>query len=171
MSEELEVLEGASGIDRRSFIKRGAIVGGMVWAAPAISALGPRAFAQENGTPRLCTDISNIAVVFTVNGTTYQAKYDLDDGCAATGNATPNCPDPDGWSTGLDGCSYITWNTTDPCCWEATFNVPGDLEITSVVGVIEGGGPSQVGFCVGNGEFIETNGGTTYRWCSPTRTS
>ena len=170
MTEDIET-GTASGIERRDFIKKSAIVGGLVWAAPAMSALGPRAFGQENnGTPR-CTAISNIAIVFTANGTTYQAKFDLDDGCAGSGNATPNCDDPDGWGTGADGCEFITWDTSDECCWRATIDLPGEIEIKSVVGVIEGGGGDDrpAGFCVGDGELVQSNGGKTYQWCAPTR--
>lgn len=34
-----------SGLGRRDFVKRSALLGGMVWAAPAMSTLGSRAFA------------------------------------------------------------------------------------------------------------------------------
>ena len=54
MSEELELTGGSAGIDRRDFIRKSAIVGGMVWAAPMIQSIGSPAFAGteingENG--------------------------------------------------------------------------------------------------------------------------
>ena len=50
MSDEQETTP--TGIDRRTFMKSSAVVGGLVWAAPAMSTFGARAFA---GTPlNLC---------------------------------------------------------------------------------------------------------------------
>jgi hypothetical protein len=51
------------GVDRRDFIKRGAIVGGMVWAAPLVQSLGSPAFAQggTNGD-ETCTTFYNFKV-------------------------------------------------------------------------------------------------------------
>lgn len=46
MSDELETTP--TGLDRRTFMKSSAVVGGLVWAAPAMSTFGARAFA---GTP------------------------------------------------------------------------------------------------------------------------
>ena len=169
MTEDIET-GTASGIERRDFIKKSAIVGGLVWAAPAMSALGPRAFGQENnGTPRCKTAISNIAIVFTVEGVTYQAKYDLDDKCEDQGTAVPGCVDPTGWqdprTSNKDGCHLVTWNTDDECCWKATIGGTGTI---SIVGVAVGGGgdlsPDGVGECIPN--FTQTNGDRTYQWCA-----
>jgi hypothetical protein len=170
LSDELEVMEDTSGLDRRTFIKRGAIVGGMVWAAPAISSLGSRAFAADNGTPRKCTEISTLAIVFTIDGVTYQAKYSLRDECEDQGTAAPGCDDPNGWqfqrTSNLDGCLITTWDTTDPCCWKVTIGGEGTI---TIVGVAVGGGgddsPAEGGFCVEN--WTQTNGARTYRWCAP----
>jgi hypothetical protein len=46
VEQDIESTTGASVIDRRDFIRKSAIVGGMVWAAPAMSTLGSRAFAD-----------------------------------------------------------------------------------------------------------------------------
>ena len=57
MDDGLEV--PATRMDRRVFIRSGIAVGGLVWAAPAISSFGARAFA---GTPEqrdLCPPIGN----------------------------------------------------------------------------------------------------------------
>jgi len=59
MSDEIEMTTGAAGLDRRDFIRKSAIVGGMVWAAPAVSSLGSRAFAA--GTPMDGVGVSGFA--------------------------------------------------------------------------------------------------------------
>jgi hypothetical protein len=81
MSDELEPTEG-SGLARRDFIKRSAIVGGMVWAAPLIQSAP--AFAQT-GTPQGCQDISYIAFVIHNDGTTKYKYEDLNGSCAIEG--------------------------------------------------------------------------------------
>ncbi len=45
MSTDIELSGEVAGIDRRDFIRKSAIVGGMVWAAPVISSMGSPAFA------------------------------------------------------------------------------------------------------------------------------
>jgi hypothetical protein len=59
MTEEFEAAAERTGLGRRDFIRKGAIVGGMVWAAPAISTLGSRAFAA--GTPMDGVGVSGFA--------------------------------------------------------------------------------------------------------------
>ena len=74
MSDDLEVTGGVGGMDRRDFIRKGAIVGGMagmVWAAPAISSIGRPAFA---GTP-IGVGISNFAFLVR-NETDATFKYE-----------------------------------------------------------------------------------------------
>ena len=44
-----------SGIPRRTLIKRGAIVGGLVWATPVVQSLRTPAHAQEGPGSQLCT--------------------------------------------------------------------------------------------------------------------
>jgi hypothetical protein len=175
MSEELQVTEEASGLDRRTFVKRSAIVGGMVWAAPAITTLGSRAFAATGGTPRKCVDISYLAVVVTTNAGTFRFKYEANGACEDGANAEiAHCPTPTGWAdaTTLPGCDIFEVITTDACCWY--FVVPeyiGDVKVNtwSVVGVAMGAGgtnsPSGQGFCVT--DFTVTNGSRKYTYCSP----
>lgn len=43
--------DSISTISRREMLQRGAVAGGLIWAAPAFSVLGPRAFASTTGTP------------------------------------------------------------------------------------------------------------------------
>lgn len=66
-----------STISRREMIQRGAVVGGMVWAAPAFSVLGPRALAQTTGTP-FAGEVSWVMVWFvdTVTKKLYRVKYE-----------------------------------------------------------------------------------------------
>lgn len=81
MSEELELIGGSAGIDRRDFIRKTAIVGGMVWAAPIIQSIGSPAFAfspNGEGNPD-GSAISNVAFLL-VNGA-LKYKYDFDLGC------------------------------------------------------------------------------------------
>jgi hypothetical protein len=84
MSEEIELTGGATGLDRRDFIKRSAVVGGMVWAAPVISSIGSPAFAMTPGG----TDISNIA--FLLNNVSTNFKYDS----AACANVSDGSAEP-----------------------------------------------------------------------------
>lgn len=45
-------LNSELGMSRRDLIRRGAIVGGtLLWVAPAIQSMAPKAFAQNNETP------------------------------------------------------------------------------------------------------------------------
>ena len=163
------------GMTRRQFVTRSAVIGGMVWAAPAISTLGGRAFAAEH-TPRDCVDISYLAVVITVGGTTYQFKVQSDEPCENAGE-TPHCPEPDGWEKTLvnntGGCAYIgslfLVDQSDPCCWSVTVTGTDDFELA---GVAMGAGgtdsPSGKGFCEDDPTI--TNGGRKYVFCSgPTR--
>jgi hypothetical protein len=46
---------GTSGLSRRDLIKRGAIMGGVVWAAPAVTSMASPAFASSP-PPNGCTD-------------------------------------------------------------------------------------------------------------------
>ena len=46
---------GNSGLSRRDLIKRGAIMGGVVWAAPAVTSMASPAFASSP-PPNGCTD-------------------------------------------------------------------------------------------------------------------
>jgi hypothetical protein len=49
-------LNSELGMTRRDLIRRGAIVGGtLLWVAPAIQSMAPKAFAQETNGSVLCT--------------------------------------------------------------------------------------------------------------------
>jgi hypothetical protein len=163
MSEELEVMEGA-GVDRRTFIKRSAVLGGMVWAAPAISTLGSRAFAAT-GTPRNCHAISYLAIVVT-NGQTYQFKLQAD-GSVETSNPmeAPQCDDPTGWNDPANIGGFpagTTWDTSDECCWSVT--LPPGYTLTGVA-MGAGGDSTTQGYCIDNPTI--TNGGQKYTFCAP----
>ena len=106
MSEELELTGGLAGIDRRDFIRKSAIVGGMVWAAPMIQSIGSPAFAftpNGEGDPDGAA-ISNVAFLL-VNGP-LKYKYDFDLGCIqdddeGAGGGQPCLVGPQGFATVL----------------------------------------------------------------------
>ena len=70
----------SSTISRREVIQRGAVVGGLVWAAPSFSVLAPRALAQTSGTPHP-GNVSWVMVWFVneVTNTLYRVKYESTD--------------------------------------------------------------------------------------------
>jgi len=109
MSEDLELTGGASGIDRRDFIRKSAIVGGMVWAAPMVSSIGSPAFAitePGNGTGDPdCEDASYVAIVVTFGGTTYRLKWEFDEWAWET------LPGPDGVEDDPDECYPDGWDS------------------------------------------------------------
>lgn len=73
----------STGLDRRDFLRKGVVVGGMVWATPLIQSIGSPAFAlspQPGGRA-----ISNVAFVLVSNDSpakTFRYKFDDDEGCA-----------------------------------------------------------------------------------------
>ena len=90
--------EENSGLSRRDLIKRGAVVGGVVWAAPVVSSMANPAFASSPPPPGDCTDKYR-----------FQVDYGETDFKAPTNPANGNqdCL-PDGWagvagSVGADG--------------------------------------------------------------------
>jgi hypothetical protein len=60
------VTEEAGGLSRRDLIKRGAVVGGIVWAAPVIDSFASKAFAGSR--PPGSFPCSYALIVFTING-------------------------------------------------------------------------------------------------------
>lgn len=88
--------ESAVGFGRRDFLRKGAVVGGMVWATPLIQSIGSPAFAlspQPGGRA-----ISNVAFVLVSDESpakSFRYKFDADAGCA---------PDPDGPSDHAQPC-------------------------------------------------------------------
>src|SRR5918999_1024007 len=76
MSERGSGSRRMSGISRREFLRRGAIVGGtLIWAAPAVQTLAPAAYAQVTPGPCGCC--------YCWNGEKQNPSSDLvtDDGC------------------------------------------------------------------------------------------
>lgn len=74
MSTDIELSGEVAGIDRRDFIRKSAIVGGMVWAAPVISSMGSPAFAftpqgQKISYAAFIVDNASAAFKYEANGT------------------------------------------------------------------------------------------------------
>ena len=89
MSEDVETTP--AGMSRRTLIKRSAVAGGLVWAAPVVTSMAP-AFGQTAGTPG-SQDISFVAVLVSCAGTTYRLKWEPGGGFEF------------GRSFAVDGCS------------------------------------------------------------------
>jgi hypothetical protein len=109
MSDDIELTGQQVGLDRREVIKRGAILGGVVWAAPVIQSIGSPAFAitptpvgTPTPTPEL-PDISFIAAVLTCSHDgeefTIRVKYSDGDWEGEPGppGGHPSC-NPDGYA-------------------------------------------------------------------------
>lgn len=88
MSDDIEFTGDQAGIDRREIIKRGAILGGVVWAAPVIQSIGIPAFAATptpvtTPTPE-AEPWSFLAAVLTCHDNggskTIRVKYNYDNG-------------------------------------------------------------------------------------------
>jgi hypothetical protein len=94
MSDELELGEG--GWTRRKVLTRGAMAGGLVWAAPAVTTVGSKVLAQT-GSPR-DQDISFVAILASCDGVTYRVKWEVgSDGTTLNQECGPNFA--------VDGCS------------------------------------------------------------------
>ena len=119
MSEEL-VGDAATGIDRRDFIRKSALVGGMVWAAPMISS-APAFAATVTPSPGTttdpvetkwsfwaaalacqkvgCPDCTEFKLKIKYQGGKFVSEGDWED----TPGEAPSC-EPDGWGgTGVNG--------------------------------------------------------------------
>lgn len=70
------------GISRRSLLKRGAVVGGTVWAAPVIQSLSAPAFAQGVLYGGGRTDLSYIAIVYDCGSGERGLKIEVPEGCS-----------------------------------------------------------------------------------------
>lgn len=68
---------GTSGLSRRDLIKRGAIMGGVVWAAPAVTSMASPAFASSP-PPNGCTDKYRFKIDF--GSTTFSTPTNPDNG-------------------------------------------------------------------------------------------
>lgn len=85
MTDQIPSDETPAGIDRRTMLKRGAIVGGaLVWTTPVVQSIASPAFAQTSPGPgnegQICPDGQS---------RTYVAKFDFPDDAGAGTPATP----------------------------------------------------------------------------------
>lgn len=142
MSDEIELTGHQVGIDRREIIKRGAILGGVVWAAPVIQSIGSPAFAETPTPGTIPTeepgDLSFIAAVLVCNGDKYRVKYNIEGGwdpepgppeghkhCNPDGYGDPDTEPVNGYELGLrvyaDGDQWVLFvptvvNINDKSC-------------------------------------------------------
>jgi hypothetical protein len=114
MSDELQ--QQPASMDRREMLKRSAVVGGMgamMWAAPTVTAFGPRAFGAT-GSP--LSGFSYVAALVTCSGTvtgSYKVKYEVDEGAwEGDPGALPGC----------DGTYSAAWKAA----WDSATGVKGD---------------------------------------------
>ncbi|HET9441892.1 MAG TPA: hypothetical protein VFO65_01145 [Acidimicrobiales bacterium] len=122
MNDELDTNQ--SGMSRRTLIKRSAIAGGLVWAAPVVTSMSP-AFGQTTaGTPDT-QDISFVAALITCGTTVYRVKWNTNpDGTLQS----PEC----GTSFAVDGCAdQLPGGNTESCgSFVATFDAnTGNLSV------------------------------------------
>lgn len=84
-------LDPTTGVSRRRVLVRGAVLGGVVWAAPAVTTVGGAAFGQVSPPPGE-TDISFIAMNVVCGGTASFIKYEVDSGeFEDSPGSTPGC--------------------------------------------------------------------------------
>jgi hypothetical protein len=121
-------LNDESGMTRRDMLRRGAIVGGtLLWVAPAIQSMAPRAFAQTDG--ELPGSVPQCAACYCWNGNkqspTSNRGFDGDLGsgsgldsisdcqnfCAHTGAYAGGGGAPGGPYAGSEFCSGTTCDT------------------------------------------------------------
>lgn len=83
-------MDASLGISRRTLLRRGAAVGGLVWTAPVVHTLA--APAASAGTP--VDGLSYVAVLVEYEGKYYRMKYDVDERKFDNGGnfATPSKP-------------------------------------------------------------------------------
>jgi hypothetical protein len=112
--------EGGTGLSRRTLIKGGAMVGGLVWAAPVIDSFTSPASATS-GAPFAC---SYALVVFSLGGTTYAVKF---------GQNAISCSD-----TNTDG-DYK--NSVVGVCGNTTYAIDANNNITQSV---SGGAATEI---------------------------
>jgi hypothetical protein len=136
---ELEDLT-QDGVTRRRLLMRGAVAGGVVWAAPAITSIGGSAFAASPGEQ----DISFVAILYRCGSTVFRTKWEV----GAGGTLTQEC----GTSFQVDGCSdQLSGQANSQLCGPATatFNAStGNLSVnlgtcTLVDFVVKCGDPSD----------------------------
>jgi hypothetical protein len=127
MASELEASAAGADVGRRDFLRRSAIVGGMVWAAPVISSIGSPAFAF---TPGGRSSISNISFVLKNESLFY--KYE--GACTQVGGGLDQSPggcedraDELGLVSNFPAgpASYVDVNCDDPTKWCIKVLQPG----------------------------------------------
>lgn len=104
---EKELAQGEGGVSRRDLLRRGAIVGGLVWAAPVIQSIRSPAFAQVSPIRRC-----------------YAIKWDPVDGCEDADGTVFCITEPPNQQTG--GCDQGVTFTSDTN-WTAT--LPAGCEL------------------------------------------
>lgn len=135
---ELEDLT-QDGVTRRRLLMRGAVAGGVVWAAPAITSIGGSAFAASPGEQ----DISFVAILYRCNGTVFRTKWEVN----PDGTLSQEC----GTGFQVDGCSDQLPGGTSQDCGPATASFDsstGNLSVnlgtcTLVDFVVKCGDPSD----------------------------
>lgn len=138
--DEVTTGDSSGGMGRRDFVRRSALLGGMVWAAPAISSLGPRAFGQtgqlESPVPAGdCRDGTILRFKFDVRGGTgfiACGSDPLGDDCAPRGYEDPAvpCVAPNG--SGLIGVFDVDGDGTATAVISASIDTstPGETAVT-----------------------------------------
>ena len=115
-----------TGVTRRRLLVRGAVLGGVAWAAPAVTTVGGAAFAVSPGAQ----DISFIAVLVTCGGTQFRAKWETD---------FSGAPDECGTSFAVDDCDddlgrVSPGGTEGPCPPGVTATPNADGSVTLHLG-------------------------------------
>jgi hypothetical protein len=87
-------MDASLGISRRTLLRRGAVVGGLVWTAPIVHTLAAPAAAA--GTP--VEGISFVAILVQCNGEYYRMKWDVENNTlvgpqTGSGFSIPGGPD------------------------------------------------------------------------------
>ena len=94
-------MDASLGISRRTLLRRGAAVGGLVWTAPVVHTLA--APAASAGTP--VDGLSYVAVLVECEGKYYRMKFDVDERSLSNGG---NFNTPGGELTAPGGGSIET---------------------------------------------------------------
>jgi hypothetical protein len=102
---------GTSGLSRRDLIKRGAVVGGVVWAAPVVSSMASPAFASSP-PPGGCTDKYRFKIDYEeTTFDTPSSPSNGDQACLPDDWAyVPNTIGSDGSIPGHAGSVTVQWN-------------------------------------------------------------
>jgi len=117
--------EQNTGLDRRAFIKRAGVVGGVIWAAPAVQSMTSSAYATGSPPPPGgCANISYVIVWITSPNGNYRLKFE---GKGADGYVLESCGGPSQDDTGCQK-AFDALNTAFP---NATCDGLGSIGFTS----------------------------------------